>query len=188
MRILRHVVFGIALGISPLAGAQAAAEGVADPAFEVEAESEPGVEVETAPPVRDPATAWAAAQASLPAGHAVRRIAFAMHGVVLLHAPGGPRARTLVTFFDWMDGRYSAHATERYEGVACIAPGVDPVQVASALDRLLADRSWQKHHRSLDSLILECSGDTLFWWLLPVPEGGFREGVTFATVKVPFQP
>lgn len=179
MRTIRNVMLlGFAVCFSSASGADES----------VEFDAGPALEVETAPPARDPATAWAAVKASLPAGHTVRRIAFAMHGVFVLHTPGGRRARTLVTFFDWIDGRYSAHDTERYEGVPCIAPGVEAADITAALDRFLAVKQWQQYRRSLDSLILECSGETVFWWLLPVPEGGFQEGVTFATVSVPFEP
>jgi hypothetical protein len=153
----------------------------------VERESGAALEVETAPPTRDPAFAWASLKSALPAGHEVRRIAFAMHGVNVLHGAADD-ARTFVTFFQWMDGRYSALDTENFEGIPCTAPGVDPAHVTSALDRLLAGKQWQEWWRSLDSLILECNADTVYWWLFPVPEGGYQEGVTFATVKVPFKP
>ena len=178
MRIVRNVLICLALCVASAPGAEDA----------IERDTHIALEVETAPPARDPVGAWAAVKTSLPAGHTVRRIAFAMHGVFVLHAPSGRRARTLVTFVGWMDGRYSAHDTERYEGVPCAAAGVDTGQVTSALDKLLAGKQWRQYRRSLDSLILECSADAVFWWLLPVPEGGFQEGVTFATVKVPFEP
>ena len=145
------------------------------------------VEIETAPPVRDPVGAWAVVHAAMPPDHLVRRIAIAMHGVNLLHAPAND-APTLVTFTGWIDGHYDAKDTQPYEGGPYTAPGVDAAQIAPALDALLASRQWQQYWRSLDSLILECSADKVYWWLFPVPEGGFQEGVTFPTVRVPFEP
>jgi len=136
-------------------------------------------------PVRQPLAAWLDARASLEKGITVRRIAFAAHGMFVFHSAAGQSA-IQATFFSQQDGRYVGEDSGPRERSMCLGTGVAPAEVTPALRVLLASKEWREHSARLDSLILECSRIDPFWTLMPVPEGGFREGVAIETFDVPF--
>jgi hypothetical protein len=136
-------------------------------------------------PVRQPLDAWADARASLGDSITVRRIAFAGHGMFVFHSAPGESA-IHATFFREQDGRYVGEDSGPRERSLCLGAGVAPAEVAPALRVLLRSAEWREHGAQLDSLVLECSRIDPFWNLMPLPEGGYREGVAIETFDVPF--
>jgi len=139
----------------------------------------------TRAPVRQPLDAWADARASLGDSITVRRIAFAGHGMFVFHSAPGESA-IHATFFREQDGRYVGEDSGPRERSLCLGAGVAPAEVAPALRVLLRSKEWREHSAQLDSLVLECSRIDPFWVLMPLPEGGYREGVAIETFDVPF--
>lgn len=148
-----------------------------------------GLELEQDPkantPARAPQQAWRSISGSLPEDIVIRRVAFAGHGVFVFFSPAGTDAFQ-ARFFTYTDPGLEPGETEDREAGLCRAAGVAPEQVAPALEALLAHRSWRDHASRMETLVLECHRDTLFWMLMPMPEGGYREGVAIPTYDVPF--
>lgn len=136
-------------------------------------------------PLAQPERTWAQAATQLPAGHQVRRLAFAHHILFVFHSlPGDDRI--FATTFETRSGRLLAGATEPREALRCRARGVDPAAIAPALREVVRSPEWQRLRPRLDSLTLECFDAYLRWSLLPVPLGGYVEGEEIPTVELPF--
>jgi hypothetical protein len=165
----------LALGGAPLAWAS---DGTG-----LQLEADPAADT----PARNPLRSWKAALPQLPDGARIRRIAFAGHGMFIFFSPAGEDA-ILGQFFHWRDGILQADPADPRPPDICSATGTRPEQVAPALERVLRSTEWQRHAARLDSLILECHRPELFWMLMPVPEGGYREGVAITTYDVKFEP
>lgn len=136
-------------------------------------------------PARAPQQAWHSIAGALPEGIVIRRIAFAGHGVFVFFSTAGTddfKAR----FFTHTGSGLEPGEIEDREAGLCRAEGAAPEQVAPALESLLAHRSWREHASNMETLVLECYRDTLFWMLMPMPAGGYREGVAIPTYDVPF--
>lgn len=157
--------------------------GLASDAVELQLEADPAV----ASPARDPLRAWKAATPILPDGARIRRIAFAGHGMFIFFSPAGGDD-ILGQFFHWRDGALEAEPADPRPPDMCSAAGTRPEQVAPALEKVLRSVEWRQHAARLDSLILECHRPELFWMLMPVPEGGYKEGVAITTYDVRFEP
>lgn len=155
-----------------------------DLAVEVETELPPALPGDA---VRDPIAAWRAARALVPPDGLVRRIAFARHGLFLFHSGPGDEA-VLGTFIGRQDGAWRPEEPTPHDAAMFTAPGAQPEAIEPALQRLLASDEFIHHAARLDSFFLESHEAELFWSLMPVPEGGFREGVTIETVRLPFEP
>jgi hypothetical protein len=137
--------------------------------------------------VAAPQAAWAAAREVLPAGHWVRRIAFARHGMFVFFSAGADDA-VQGQFLDWRDGAWRAEPPEPREAGLFKAAGVPPGTVDRGLARLLQSPAWQAQQGRLLSFTLESHEPRLFWSLLLVPEGGLREGEPLPSVRLPFEP
>ena len=136
-------------------------------------------------PSHAPLKAWQTVSRSLPESIVIRRIAFAGHGVFVFFSPAGSddmKAR----FYANVEGRLEPEQTEDREPGLCRSPGVAVEQVAPALNTLLADPVWQQHAARMETLALECHRDALFWMLMPMPAGGYQEGVAIPTYDLPF--
>lgn len=157
--------------------------GLASDAVELQLEADPGA----TSPARDPLRAWKAALPILPDGVRIRRIAFAGHGMFIFFSPAGGDD-ILGQFFRWRDGTLEAEPADPRPPDMCRAEGTTPEQIVPALERALHSAEWQRHAARLDSLILECHRPELFWMLMPVPEGGYQEGVAITTVDLKFEP
>ena len=148
-----------------------------------------GVDLETDPnaqsPLAQPERAWQHAVAQLPAGHRVRRLAFAHHILFVFHSLPYDE-RILATAFEPVGGQLQAGPSEPREALRCRAPGVDPATIAPALREVLKAPEWHRLRPRLDSLTLECHEARLRWSLTPVPLGGFVEGEAIPTVELPF--
>ncbi|MGQ0799629.1 MAG: hypothetical protein ACT4NL_05915 [Pseudomarimonas sp.] len=178
MRARPHLLWQIALLallLASMAGHGQDVESTDDVAYDSVAQT----------PVRQPLAAWLDARASLEKSITIRRIAFAAHGLFVFHSAAG-QSTINATFFSEQDGRYVGEDSGPRERSLCLGSGVAPAEVAPALRVLLASKQWREHSERLDSLILECSRIDPFWTLMPVPEGGFREGVAIETFDVPF--
>jgi len=151
------------------------------PEFDVEPRGRPKSRVQ------DPIAAWHRALDELPAGARVRRLAFADHVLFVFHSPPGESRILSLTLTPTSDGFVTEDAGER-DASTCEAAGVEPQRIESALSRVLESEEWRRHASRMDTLILECFGQTLSWMLMPVPEGGYVEGVAIETVSLPFEP
>jgi hypothetical protein len=171
-----HRLCGLLLAVA-LALAPAAALAQQD----LDVEADPNAQS----PLRQPERAWAQAVTQLPAGHQIRRLAFAHHILFVFHSLAGDE-RILATAFEPEDGRLLAGEAEPREALRCRARGVDPAAIAPALREVLRSPEWQRLGPRLDSLTLECHEAHLRWSLLAVPLGGFVEGQAIPTVELPF--
>lgn len=142
---------------------------------------------ETGVPSKDPLAAWRVGRSVIADGGEVRRLAFAAHGLFVFHSPPAS-SDVLASFVQWLDGAYQAEAPEPRTADLCQAEGVDPDLIEPALQQLLAQPEWRQHATQLDSLILECHGEKLFWSMLVPPDGGYQAGVPVKPVELPFQP
>jgi hypothetical protein len=136
--------------------------------------------------VADPLSAWAAARELVQPGGTVRRIAFARHGVFLCHSRPGI-ATVENVFIGWEDGAYHAEMRSEMDPGLFKAPGVDPERIAPALKRLQETSVWRQHAAQLDSFFLEGMREQMTWVLMPIPAGGYREGVAIPTYDVAFE-
>ncbi len=136
--------------------------------------------------VADPITAWAAARELVQPGGTVRRIAFARHGVFLFHSLAGSTVIENV-FLRWEDNAYRVELRDEMDPEMFKAPGVDPERVGPSLRRLQTSPVWQRHAAQLDSFFLEGMREQMVWVLMPIPAGGYREGVAIPTYDVPFE-
>lgn len=135
---------------------------------------------------RNPLPAWQAARAALPAGHKVRRLAFAPHGLNVFSTADGADAPVRASFYSYAGGRYVAAGSEDREAIGCrAATTVDAVD--HALANLLVDPEWLRVAPQVGTLLLEClTADSLHWSVLLVPPGGYQAGVPIATRRFEF--
>ncbi len=152
-------------------------------AIDIEADVKQDQAVQT--PVRQPVAAWRAAHAALGDDLTIRRIAFAAHGMFVFHSAPG-ESTIHATFFREQGGEYVGEDSGPRERSMCLSTGVTAAQVEPALRVLVRSSEWREHSDRLDGLFLECSRFDPFWSLMPVPKGGFREGVAIPTFEVPF--
>lgn len=137
--------------------------------------------------VAEPWAAWAAAHDQLPPGHVVRRIAFARHGMFVFFSAPGDEA-VWGQFLGWQEDAWQADAPEPRDPQHFSAEGVPADAVDRALARLLQMPEWQARQGRLLSFMLENHEGSLFWTLVPEPEGGLREGEALETIRLPFEP
>ncbi|MCB1606290.1 MAG: hypothetical protein KDI71_04855 [Xanthomonadales bacterium] len=141
------------------------------------------------PPPRDPVGAWQVARQQVPQGDLVRRLALANHGLFVFFGPDGGD-QIMASFVGWSDSGYRLDRLEPAESrdsSICKAPGIAPERVESAIQALLIEGTYLRYRPQLDSLILECHEDRLFWSLLPIPPEGFQAGVAVTTYSIPLR-
>ncbi|MBD8527652.1 hypothetical protein [Pseudomarimonas arenosa] len=136
-------------------------------------------------PARQPLKAWHDALALLPATIKVRRLAFAHHGLFVFHSPQ-TGSEIHADFFSWARGQVSREDSGLRPSSMCTAAGVGLERIAPALQRLESERTWKQHQASMDTVVLECFRDRLYWSLMPAPAGGYQMGEAIATYDVEF--
>lgn len=164
-------------------------------AHEAAAQAERGISAEADPAdrtgkaSRDPLAAWQAARAALPAGHQVRRLAFAPHGLNVFSTVAGAETPVRVVFLQWTGDGYTPSDPESRDDVGCEAPGATPEQVDRALLAMTASTAWRDHVDQVGTLLLEClATPKLYWNVLIEPAGGYQAGVPIETQQLPFTP